>query len=538
MRKELHITASVPQQVQTCKENFHTNHGYGTIELTPYGDYLLNTVGITDAAARRTNEYKNAYKKVSANMLHAYEAETRAYTSLHRNMPSIESVVKLKNDLMILSPQKYKRGHFAFRKPTKDDVEKDLVDEVKNINFDKTNTCGHVDEKIFVKEHINEMIEIRQHAWQEACDFFNKIEDAREERENAKFFTEYKTLYNNKKEYLEGNENTVKQELLNLCGNVSVPYNLSLSFAYSQTTHVLETAVVMEDGISVPISKATILASGKISIKNKLVRETITEKTNSAVSLTYFLAAHLFNTSPNIQYLRLSLYERSKQNPLLWVEFEREKFSRTRPKMVDVISDILGYPNVLEFKNKADAIELCTTNKVSFDHDVAMTTQRAEEIHSKSHLSNSDIGNGKIAISFDDAKTLTHIPHVSSEVRKAIAIAKDKGDTFVTVDKKMRNFESLNTKTVESNAEDNTSNFISAMNLDPLFEEAAHAVVLTQEGSTSMLQRRFSIGYIRAERLMDQLESCGIVGFAMGAKPRKVLINNENQLGELLSHLR
>lgn len=438
MEKELHIIASVPLQIQSCKETFYANRGYGTVELTPYGDYLLNTVGITDATARRTNEYKNAYKKVSANMLHAYEAETRAYTSIHRNMPTVESVVKLKNELMILSPQKYKRGHFAFNKPTKDEVEKDLLEEAKNINFDKTNTRVHVDEKIFVKEHINEMIEVRQHAWQEACDFFNKIEDAREERENAKFFAEYKTLYNNKKEYLEGKESSVKQELLNLCGNISVPYNLSLSFAYYQAAHVLEASVIVEDGISVPISKATILTSGKISIKNKLVRETITEKTNSAVSLTYFLAAHLFNTSPNVQYLRFSLYERNKQNPLLWVEFERDKFSRIRPKMVDVISDILGYPNVLEFKNKADAIELCTMDKTSFDNEVAIAVQHSNESHPEYQATYIDLGNNNIAISFDDAKLLGGVPTLANEVRKAISLAKDRGQAYVTVYKKMK----------------------------------------------------------------------------------------------------
>lgn len=438
MEKELHIIASIPQQILSCKETFYANRGYGTIELAPYGDYLLNTVGITDAAARRTAEYKNAYKKVSANMLHAYEAETRAYTSIHRNMPSIESVVKLKNDLMILAPQKYQRGRFTFDKPTKDDVEKDLLEEAKNINFDKTNTSGHVDVKLFVKEHINEMIEIRQHAWQEACNFFNKIEDAREERENAKFFAEYKTLYNNKKEYLEGKESSVKQELLNLCGNISVPYNMSLSFAYSQTARVLEASVIVEDGISVPITKATILTSGKISIKNKLVRETITEKTNSVVSLTYFLAAHLFNTSPNVQYLRFSLYERNKQNPLLWVEFERDKFSRTRPKMVDVISDILGYPNVLEFKNKADAIELCTMDKTSFDNDVAIAVQHSNETHPEYQSTSIDLGNNNIAISFDDAKLLGGVPTLANEVRKAISLAKDRGQSYVTVDKKIK----------------------------------------------------------------------------------------------------
>ena len=69
------------------------------------------------------------------------------------------------------------------------------------------------------------MIEVRQHAWQEACDFFNKIEDAREERENTRLFAEYKSLYNRKKEYIEGKESVVKQELLKLCGNISVLFN-------------------------------------------------------------------------------------------------------------------------------------------------------------------------------------------------------------------------------------------------------------------------------------------------------------------------
>lgn len=438
MEKELHIIASALQQIQSCKETFFTNNGYGTIELTPYGDYLLNTVDITDAAARRTNEYKSAYKEVTANMLQVYEENTRAYTYLHENMPSVESVVKLKNDLMTLSPQKYERGHFDFRKPTKDDIEKDLLEEAKNINFDKTKTNGHVDEKMFVKEHINEMIEVRQQAWQEACDFFNKIEDAREERENTRLFAEYKSLYNRKKEYIDGNESVVKQELLNLCGKVSVPYNLSLSFAYNQTTHILETSIIVEDGISVPITKATILASGKISIKNKLVRETITEKTNSAISLTYFLAAHLFNVSPNIQYLRLSLYERNKQNPLLWVEFEREKFICVNPYRVGVLSDILSYPNVLEFKNRAGSIELCAMDKTSFDNNVAMAVKRKNENHLEYQSTYSDLGNNDIAISFEDASILCEIPNLSNEIRKAISTAKDKGLSYVTIDKKLK----------------------------------------------------------------------------------------------------
>ncbi len=79
---------------------------------------------------------------------------------------------------------------------------------------------------------------------------------------------------------------------------------------------------------------------------------------------------------------------------------------------------------------------------------------------------------------------------------------------------------------------------IDAHNLDPLFEEAAHAIVVSQQGSTSMVQRRFAIGYNRAGRLMDQLEEAGIVGAAQGSKPREVLITDIASLDSLLASLR
>lgn len=74
-------------------------------------------------------------------------------------------------------------------------------------------------------------------------------------------------------------------------------------------------------------------------------------------------------------------------------------------------------------------------------------------------------------------------------------------------------------------------------NLDPYFDEAAHAIVISQQGSTSMIQRRFSIGYNRAGRLMDQLEKAGIVGPAQGSKPRDVMLQDENSLNALLNRI-
>ncbi|MDD2550948.1 MAG: DNA translocase FtsK, partial [Bacteroidales bacterium] len=72
---------------------------------------------------------------------------------------------------------------------------------------------------------------------------------------------------------------------------------------------------------------------------------------------------------------------------------------------------------------------------------------------------------------------------------------------------------------------------------DELFEEAASLIVSTQQGSTSHIQRKLSIGYNRAGRIIDQLEAAGIVGPFEGSKARQVLIQDELSLEHILKGL-
>ena len=77
---------------------------------------------------------------------------------------------------------------------------------------------------------------------------------------------------------------------------------------------------------------------------------------------------------------------------------------------------------------------------------------------------------------------------------------------------------------------------IDMQNVDPMFEEAAKMVVISQKGSTSDIQRRLGMGYARAGRVMDQLEAAGIVGPQEGAKPRQVLVADLTELNDIISH--
>ncbi|MFL0162789.1 FtsK/SpoIIIE family DNA translocase [Aquirufa salirivi] len=74
-------------------------------------------------------------------------------------------------------------------------------------------------------------------------------------------------------------------------------------------------------------------------------------------------------------------------------------------------------------------------------------------------------------------------------------------------------------------------------NRDSFFDEAARLVVMHQQGSTSLIQRKLKLGYNRAGRLIDQLEAAGIVGSFGGSKARDVLVKSETELEEILRNL-
>lgn len=91
---------------------------------------------------------------------------------------------------------------------------------------------------------------------------------------------------------------------------------------------------------------------------------------------------------------------------------------------------------------------------------------------------------------------------------------------------------------VDDNADSGGAAEVDMNRLDPLFEDAARLVIYHQQGSTSLIQRKFSIGYNRAGRIMDQLEHAGIVGAANGSKARDVLCMDENDLEMRMNSLK
>ncbi|MGQ9846361.1 MAG: DNA translocase FtsK 4TM domain-containing protein [Bacteroidales bacterium] len=90
---------------------------------------------------------------------------------------------------------------------------------------------------------------------------------------------------------------------------------------------------------------------------------------------------------------------------------------------------------------------------------------------------------------------------------------------------------------VDESSLNGSSEPIDNSKMDDLFPDVARFIVTSQVGSTSLIQRKFSIGYARAGRIMDQLEEAKIVGPQEGSKPRQVLVQDINYLEQILKDL-
>ncbi len=137
------------------------------------------------------------------------------------------------------------------------------------------------------------------------------------------------------------------------------------------------------------------------------------------------------------------------------------------------------------------------------------------------------IGRGDMLVSIGNVLTRIQCAFVDTPEVEAIANFIGKQPGYPTV------FELPEYRSDSSD----TSDEVDLKNRDELFDDAARIVVLNQTGSTSSIQRKFSIGYNRAGRIMDQLEAAGIVGVNAGSKAREVLIQDENSLEQILRKL-
>lgn len=361
----------IHDQVESFRYRTASTSGLAELRLSAFGDYNLSISygGVGETTVKRTDEYKRALEKVSRALCKAYDDETLAFTQMHKGMSIVHERSYFESIVNKLAPKTYTRNSLKLVQPSKKEIEADLREEATHLLHNNADANFTVDS--YIKTHLSAQLEQRQVKWQEAVTLFESIEDAREEEQNAQFYASYVAEKKAAEDVLNGAPELITKGFSELNSKVSIPVEIGIDYRYTQSSGRLDVDVIIEDAINIPVLRCEILSTGKVSIKNKLMRDLSTEKTNSILSMTFLLASHFFNISPNINVVRLAVYNRAKTEAYIWVEFKRRDLVMKNSNRITPSVDIYNYATVMNLRVKNDGLELTPIDIITFKKKVS-----------------------------------------------------------------------------------------------------------------------------------------------------------------------
>lgn len=413
--------------------NFNTR-SYGShkaeVVLSKDGEYSMTIDGsyaytIHDAAAKRSPLYKDAIVKVSNEMLRAMEGCDDVYTHLSRKTPRLKRRSSVESQLNKLTLKQYEREKFSLPMPRKTEVESDLQEEA-NHKFFSVWSSNSSKKSEFVSDTLEEEYNERISNWEELKRYHETIQSCVEAQANAEFLKEYNECKKAIEDELYGDDAFVNQQLFeaNSKLNFQIPFDITLDVDYNKVDGIIDATASLPSLITIPDKKAVPLASGKISIKDKLKRELDADTANTLLGLSYYLAGYLFNLSVNVSVVRLSVV--TGFSAYYWVEFERKWFSILSFSSLYPLQDFFSHPNVIDYTKSS--IELI--NESDF-------RQRIKDAIKVSDLlsQNPDL----IVLSVSEAEKIIKILDGTDDLKQAVKEAKSNRSSVVVANKRYNN---------------------------------------------------------------------------------------------------
>jgi hypothetical protein len=250
-------------------------------------------------------------------------------------------------------------------------VEKDLKSVAVHERFTLTDNISN-DVEEYVEDNKADSVSKRQKAYGEVRDFWDQLEDDAEAIANEQYEKEYQKQCDDMQRYINGEEQIVWQAFDRVFDSsedqVSLPFNIKLGIGYNKSEHKASVSVEIPSSLGIPTQRQNISATyGRISIKDKLVKEIDSDTSKTIVGLAYYIASIVFNVSPNIDFIELSVLSNNGTSGYLWIYFLRSKFIGLRPKGLDPLAGIFDWEYVCDMKiirggTRIDPIQISNFN--------------------------------------------------------------------------------------------------------------------------------------------------------------------------------
>lgn len=427
--------------IPAISKSYRFNGGSATVQLDSLGNYEVLVNGTKFSAqensAKRDPNYKIAIGDVSSKMVTAFEKLDAEFTAMHKKAARIHKASEYQKKIEALSPQHYERERFTMSRPMREDVRKELEQEAA-IRFADLYDDKRKERTAFVNEHEKDAMATRLRGYEEVQSFFSDIQDDKEARANALFQKEYERQVKEIEYFINGEVSKTETNLRMILGELNLPFRVDISCDYNKDSGLLNTDIELYGDMNLPVTKTNILASGKISVKDKLVKELEQFKTETLISLVYYVAASLFNATINIQTQRVSLWLDGKREGILWIQFDRTKFSRLSMRTVNPMLNYYDWPHVDALRMVRGASQFDTMDSISFQNAIQQAMME-NGIDVTQSYTTYDFGNQDgITVNIGYAQTLADTMRSDYDLQSLVSDALNSGASKVVLPKKYK----------------------------------------------------------------------------------------------------
>lgn len=432
------IFPRVNTHIAAISKSYRFNGGTATVQVDSLGNYEVIVNGSRfssqENSAKRDAAYKPAVGDISIKMVSAFEKRDAEFTAMHKKAARMQKLSEHQKKIDALSPQQYERESFPLSRPRREDVRRELEAEAETrivaLYEDKRN-----ERTAFINEHEKEAMAARLRAYEEVQAFFNDLQDDKEARANALFQKEYERQKKEIEDYINGEPSLTEQNIRMILGELTLPYRVEICCDYNENLGLLNTDIEFYGDMNLPTNKTNILASGKISVKDKLVKEMEQFKTETIVSMIYYVAASLFNASINIRTQRITVWLDGKREGLIWIQFDRNQFSKLGMRTVNPMLNYYDWPRVDALRIVRGASQFDSFDTSSFKN--AITQVMADNgIHDEDPVASMDMSScSEVIVTIGYAKTIASALPNDAELQSLIADAVSSGSSKVTLPK-------------------------------------------------------------------------------------------------------
>lgn len=312
---------------------------------------------ITDETILRRVKRSEKYKQSVDGLIEAkkleIDEETNKFINISKYTPEIiiESVVR--DEFETLKPQTYVSKEYTIQIPTKEIITQELAveakEKIKNILFWKNKKLR----EIYIFENLESRFQVKVDEWAKSKQLFIETENANKATKDKEFYEDYVVTKKELQEVLLGDTNYVTEKIETILSDIVLPVEFSVSYEYHPELNQLKIDLDLPEIENMPQDKATVLSSGKISIKQKTQKELKQEYSQCVSGISFYLGGTFFNISTAIKEILISGYTQRTNKATGIIEDQyiyslklaRDKFSTLNFEKVDLIEAFSNFEN-------------------------------------------------------------------------------------------------------------------------------------------------------------------------------------------------